>query len=147
MFENNMYKSINVINKIQQLAILENEPEIVVCKTTAICRLWLRQHEKRRLCKMRATLSPHECINTLWPKLNGLHFAEDTFKFLFKFSWIWIKFCILFPCKWFWKFRPQNDGYIVSALMCWMIFVDKKLPLSTPFNTYFGIWVKYMTSF
>ena len=68
-----------------------------------------------------------DCINTLRPRQNGHHFADDLFKCIFVNENVWISIKISL------KFVPKGPIYNIPALvqiMAWRRLGDK--PLSEP---------------
>ena len=79
------------------------------------------------ICKMVAILSRHLCVNTLRPRQNARHFADDTFKHIFfneNFR-ISIKISLKFVPK-----GPINNIPTLVLIMAWRRSGDK--PLSEP---------------
>ena len=76
------------------------------------------------ICKMPAILSWLQCVNTLRPRQNGRHFADDTFKRIFLNDNVRISIKISM------KFVPKGHIINISALvqiMAWRRLGDKPL--------------------
>ena len=82
---------------------------------------------------MRLSHTTQAIINTLRPRQNGRHFADDIFKCNFMNENVWI------PIKISLKFVPEGPINNISALvqiMAWRRIGDK--PLSEPMMTQFN---------
>ena len=79
------------------------------------------------VCEMAAILSRGRWVNTLRPRQNGRHFADDIFKCIFQNENVWI------PIKISLKFVPKgpiNNILALVQIMAWRRPGDK--PLSEP---------------
>ena len=104
---------------------------IIVKSTLVQVMAWCRQASSHYLnqCWSRS-LSPNDiitrpqCVNTLRPRQNGRHFADDIFKCIFLNENVWI------PIKISLKFVPQGPINKIPALvqiMAWRRPSDKPL--------------------
>ena len=92
-------------------------------------------HTKNIISKISAILFRSQYVNILWPKQNGRHFADDTFKSIFFNQNVWI------PIKISPKFVPKGRIHNIPALvqiMAWRRPGDK--PLSEPMIDYRRIY-------
>ena len=89
-----------------------------------------------------------ECINTLRPRWNGRHFADDIFRCIFLNENIW------FPIKISVKFVPEDPIYNIPSLiriMAWRRPGDKPLsePMMVSLPTHLCVarsqWVNWIT--
>ena len=88
-------------------------------------------------------------VNTLRPRQNGRHFADDTFKpiFLNENIWISIKISLKFVPK-----APINNIPVLVQIMAWRRPGDKPLsePMMVSFPTHICVtrpqWVKFADS-
>ena len=82
---------------------------------------------KKNFCIILSSVSGHWCVNTLRPRQNGRHFAEDIFKCILLNENVWI------PNKISLKFVPKgpiNNIPSLVQIMAWCRPGDK--PLSEP---------------
>ena len=81
----------------------------------------------RAFCKLLVILSRPQCVNTLRPRQNGRHFADDIVKCIFSNENVWvpIKISLKFVRK-----GPINNIPALVQIMAWRRPGDK--PLSEP---------------